>query len=93
MYETVLGDQNAHTVIGTRYRRNGCGRWDKKEKDVPSLRPTLEINLDHGIVRKLTAGADGAVAEDAAWPLFDQALLMEGVSLQDPAALLKDSMQ
>ena len=55
------------------------------QKDVPPLKPTLEINPDHEIVKKLLARSDDAVAEDAAWLLFDQALLMEGVPLQDPA--------
>jgi molecular chaperone HtpG len=55
------------------------------QKDLPALKPTLEINPDHEIVKKLLARSDDAVAEDAAWLLFDQALLMEGVPLQDPA--------
>ncbi|QHN04202.1 molecular chaperone HtpG [Granulicella sp. WH15] len=55
------------------------------QKDIPALKPTLEINPDHEIVKKLLARPDDALAEDAAWLLFDQALLMEGVPLQDPA--------
>jgi molecular chaperone HtpG len=55
------------------------------QKDLPELKPTLEINPDHEIVKKLLARSDDSVAEDAAWLLFDQALLMEGVPLQDPA--------
>jgi molecular chaperone HtpG len=59
------------------------------QKDLPALKPTLEINPDHEIVRKLLARSDDAVAEDAAWLLFDQALLMEGVPLQDPAVFVQ----
>src|SRR3984957_1162147 len=59
------------------------------QKDVPPLKPTLEINPDHEIVKKLLARSDDAVAEDAAWLLFDQALLMEGVPLQDPAIFVQ----
>ena len=59
------------------------------QKDMPSLKPTLEINPDHEIVKKLLARSDDAVAEDAAWLLFDQALLMEGVPLQDPAVFVQ----
>ena len=59
------------------------------QKDLPALKPTLEINPDHEIVRKLLARSDDAVAEDAAWLLFDQALLMEGVPLQDPATFVQ----
>ena len=59
------------------------------KNDMPALKPTLEINPDHEIVKKLLAHADGAVAEDAAWLLYDQALLMEGVPLQDPSAFVQ----
>src|ERR1700761_5024362 len=59
------------------------------QKDLPALKPTLEINPDHEIVKKLLARSDDAVAEDAAWLLFDQAMLMEGVPLQDPAVFVQ----
>jgi molecular chaperone HtpG len=59
------------------------------QKDMPALKPTLEINPDHEIVRKLLARSDDSVAEDAAWLLFDQAMLMEGVPLQDPALFVQ----
>jgi molecular chaperone HtpG len=59
------------------------------QKDMPALKPTLEINPDHEIVKKLLARSDDEVAEDAAWLLFDQAMLMEGVPLQDPAVFVQ----
>lgn len=59
------------------------------QKDIPDLKPTLEINPDHEIVKKLLTRPDDAITEDAAWLLFDQALLMEGVSLQDPASFVQ----
>ena len=59
------------------------------QKELPSLKPTLEINPDHEIVKKLLARTDDAVADDAAWLLFDQALLMEGVPLPDPALFVQ----
>ena len=55
------------------------------QTEFPAVKPTLEINPDHEIVKKLLARPDDPVAEDAAWLLFDQALLMEGVPLADPA--------
>jgi molecular chaperone HtpG len=58
------------------------------QKDIPALKPTLEINPNHDIVKKLLARPDDDVAKDAAWLLFDQALLMEGVPLEDPAAFV-----
>jgi molecular chaperone HtpG len=59
------------------------------QKDIPAPKPTLEINPDHEIVKKLLTRTGDAVADDAAWMLFDQALLMEGVPLPDPAAFVQ----
>jgi molecular chaperone HtpG len=59
------------------------------QKDIPALKPTLEINPDHEIIRKLLARPNEPTAEDAAWLLFDQALLMEGVPLENPAVFVQ----
>jgi len=56
---------------------------------IPASKPTLEINPDHEIVKKLLARGDDATSEDAAWLLLDQALLMEGVPLENPAAFVQ----
>jgi len=59
------------------------------QMNVPASQPTLEINPDHEIVKKLLARPEDAVAEDAAWLLLDEALLMEGVPLKEPAAFVQ----
>ena len=59
------------------------------QKDIPAPKPTLEINPDHEIVKKLLLRPADAVAEDASWLLLDQALLMEGVPLHDPATFVQ----
>jgi molecular chaperone HtpG len=59
------------------------------QDNFPAPKPTLEINPDHEIVKKLLARADDATATDAAWLLFDEALLMEGVALENPAAFVQ----
>ena len=63
------------------------------QTNIPAPKPTLEINPDHEIVKKLSARATGpdadVVADDAAWLLFDQALLLEGVALPDPAQFVQ----
>jgi molecular chaperone HtpG len=59
------------------------------QTNMPASRPTLEINPDHEIVKKLLAHGNDAVAEDAAWLLLDQALLMEGEPLKDPATFVQ----
>jgi len=59
------------------------------QASVPAPKPTLEINPDHEIVKKILAQGDNAIAEDAAWMLLDQALLMEGEPLKDPATFVQ----
>ena len=59
------------------------------QTDFPAPKPTLEINPDHEIIRKLLARAEDAVTEDAAWLLLDQALLMEGVALEEPGSFVQ----
>lgn len=52
--------------------------------DFPEVKPILELNGSHELVRRL-ALAEGESAEDLARVLLDQALLMEGAPLADPA--------
>jgi molecular chaperone HtpG len=59
------------------------------QKNLPELQPTLEINPDHEIIRKLLADPGSNKIDDAAWLLFDQALLLEGVPLKDPTVFVQ----
>jgi len=59
------------------------------QKEAPEPSPTLEINPDHEIIKKLLANPEDARVVDAAWLLFDQALLLEGVPLKDPATFVQ----
>jgi molecular chaperone HtpG len=59
------------------------------QKGMPDLQPTLELNPDHEIIKKLLADPSNSKVEDAAWLLFDQALLLEGVPLKDPSTFVQ----
>lgn len=59
------------------------------QKEMPEPIPTLEINPDHEIIKKLLADPSNNKVEDAAWLLFDQALLLEGVPLKNPATFVQ----
>jgi molecular chaperone HtpG len=59
------------------------------QKDLPAAKPTLEINPDHEIVQKLLKHNEDSTTEDAAWLLLEQALLLEGVPLADPATFVR----
>ena len=59
------------------------------QKDFPAMKPTLEINPDHEIVKKLLASADEVFIGDAAWLLLEQALLIEGLPIENPATFVQ----
>ncbi len=56
---------------------------------LPSMKPTLEINPDHEIVKKLRAATDDALINDAAWLLLEQALLIEGLPVENPGMFVQ----
>jgi molecular chaperone HtpG len=57
--------------------------------EVPASKPTLEINPAHALVKRLESESDDARASDIALLLLDQAQLLEGVPLEDPAAYVR----
>lgn len=52
---------------------------------MPSSKPTLEINVEHPLVKRLDQEADEDRFADLAQILLDQAFLAEGSALEDPA--------
>lgn len=56
---------------------------------LPASKPTLEINPDHAIVKRLLAATDDAVVNDTAWLLFEQALLVEGLPVDNPGVFVQ----
>ncbi len=57
---------------------------------VPDIKPVLEVNVEHALIRKLAdAQGDAARFADLAHIVFDQALLAEGGMPADPAAYVK----
>jgi len=55
-------------------------------QSAPESKPTLEINAEHALVKRLDGSAH---FDDLAQVLFDQAVLAEGGHLEDPAAYVK----
>ncbi|MDR3276810.1 MAG: molecular chaperone HtpG [Treponema sp.] len=55
----------------------------------PEIKPILEVNGEHPIVAGLKDVDDEARIADVAGVLLDQALLVEGLKLQDPADFVK----
>ena len=54
----------------------------------PATIPSLELNLEHSLVRRLDRESDPARFERLATLLFEQAVLAEGRQLDDPAAFV-----
>ena len=59
------------------------------QQQFPSPKPTLEINPDHDIVKKLLGSTDEALINDAAWLLLEQALLVEGLPVENPGVFVQ----
>ena len=55
-------------------------------QEVPEMKPILEVNAKHVLVRRLAEASDDARAADLAEVLLAQAQLAEGEALEDPAA-------
>ena len=55
----------------------------------PGIKPILEINGDHAIVKTLESCSDESYIADVSEVLFDQALLVSGAELKDPMEFVK----
>jgi molecular chaperone HtpG len=59
------------------------------QTELPEIKPILEVNGDHPIVAALKDVDDEERIADVATVLLDQALLVEGIKVQDPADFVK----
>jgi molecular chaperone HtpG len=59
------------------------------QTDLPDVKPILEVNGEHPLVAGLRDTDDALRVEDTASVLLDQALLVEGLKLKDPADFVK----
>jgi molecular chaperone HtpG len=58
-------------------------------QDAPKGQPTLEVNVEHPLVKRLDGPEGSERFDDLAHILLDQALIAEGGQLEDPAAYVK----
>ncbi|MCL2293949.1 MAG: molecular chaperone HtpG [Spirochaetes bacterium] len=59
------------------------------QKDVPDIKPILEVNPEHDIVKKIADTNDDLFAEDLSFLLLEQAKIMEGEDIKKPADFVK----
>jgi len=58
-------------------------------QSVPGSKPILEVNPQHALVARLKSEGDDARFGEWTQLLFDQALLAEGGTLEDPAGFVR----
>ncbi len=58
-------------------------------QEVPEIKPILEINPNHEIVKKLQSSTNDDLIEDVSWILLDLAKISEGVDVSDKVAFAK----
>ncbi len=59
------------------------------QMDMPQIKPILEINPGHDIVTKLKGKTKQKAFDDIALLLYEQALIQEGVKLEDPSGFVE----
>jgi molecular chaperone HtpG len=59
------------------------------QSGMTEVKPILEINADHALVKQIRDSGDDAFVADVSAVLLDQALLVEGAELKDPADFVK----
>lgn len=59
------------------------------QSGMTEVKPILEINADHALVKRIRDSGDDAFVADVSAVLLDQALLVEGAELKDPADFVK----
>ena len=57
--------------------------------NVSMVKPILEINADHPIVKQLEGDVSDEFVSQVSEVLLDQSLLVDGAELKDPAAFVK----
>jgi len=86
---TRLVDSPACLVVGDYDMSANLARVLKSVgQDAPPSKPTLEVNLDHPLVKRLETEADETRFGELGMILLDQAQLAEGGQLDDPAAFV-----
>ena len=77
----VIGEQDMGFQMRELLRASG--------QEPPETVPSLEVNLDHPIVGMMTGTGEEDRFEDLSWLLLEQATLVEGRPLDQPAAFVR----
>ena len=87
---TRLVDSPACVVVDEGDMSGHLARMLKQAgQTAPKSLPTLEVNPEHALVKRLDSAEGSERFDDLAHILFDQAVLAEGGNLEDPAAYVQ----
>jgi len=85
-----LTDSPACLVVGENDISGNLERILKAAgQNTPNVKPILEINPNHDLIKKLDTYQGNAEFDEYASVIFDQALLSEGGQLEDPVSFVK----
>ena len=85
-----LTDSPACLVVGENDISGNLERILKAAgQNTPDIKPVLEINPKHALIKKLSAEKDGKAFDEYSSVVFDQALISEGGQLEDPVGFVK----
>ena len=85
-----LTDSPACLVVGENDISGNLERILKAAgQNTPDIKPVLEINPEHALIKKLSAEKDQKAFDEYTSVVFDQALISEGGQLEDPVGFVK----
>lgn len=85
-----LTDSPACLVVGENDISGNLERILKAAgQNTPDIKPILEINPEHALIKKLSAEKDQKAFDEYSSVVFDQALISEGGQLEDPVGFVK----
>ncbi len=102
--KTVLGEDVKNVVASSRLHDSpSCIVLDENDPtaqmqqmlksmgqtEMPEVKPILEINPDHDIVKKMDNSSDEELISDISRLLLNQAQMVEGIDLKDPTEFTK----
>jgi molecular chaperone HtpG len=79
----VVGEHDMSQHLARMLEASGAGA------QIPHAKPTLEINPDHPLIKKIATEQDQEQRHELTELVYDQALLAEGGKLENPAAFVK----
>ena len=94
----ALGDRVKDVVVSSRLSADSAAVivMDENDpsmqmqRDMPEVKPILEVNADNGVIRKIDSSDDEDYVASLASIVLDEAYIAEGIMPKDPAAFVRN---